>query len=116
MTFETYLDKSDDELFELLGTALLGEGPGLSPEDRAAHRRFGRTWFDNKQRELQRKICNHPGIQNLLGTTGSDRVIDAAAIYELLDKMGEDPVVAPLVAVLIARIGLGTFCANAPGA
>jgi hypothetical protein len=113
---ETYLDKTDDELYELLGAALLGDGLGIAPEDKDEHRRFGRGWFGNKRRELQRKICHHDKLKGFLGNSTSDRAIDAAAIYELLQNLGEDTVNAGVLAVLIARVGLGTFCANAPAA
>ena len=114
MTVEAYWDSTDDELYEQLGAALLGDGPGMSPDDRDSHRQFGRSWFANKKRELQRILCHADRVQGLLGTTTSDRVIDAAAIYELLQGHEHDPVSAAVLAVLIARIGLGTFCATAP--
>ncbi|MES9536415.1 hypothetical protein AB0C21_04195 [Spirillospora sp. NPDC049024] len=112
MDLVEYQGMSDDELYTLLGAELLGEGVGLSPEDEEEQRRFGKQWFTDKHRDLQRKICHHERIQPFLGTSGSDRVIDAAAIAELLtDDFGPTSVI---VAVLIARIGLGAFCQNAP--
>ncbi|KDN81196.1 hypothetical protein [Kitasatospora cheerisanensis] len=118
MTVEAYWDKSDDELYELIGAALLGDGPGLSPEDEEEHRRFGREWFTNKHRELQRRICHDPRLQGLLGTTSSDRLLDAAGIYGVLQGLEGDSAVtgavnSAVLAVLVARIGLGTFCVNA---
>ncbi|WP_432889842.1 hypothetical protein ACQPYH_11370 [Kribbella sp. CA-245084] len=114
MTVDTYWDQTDDELYERLGAALLGEGLGVSPDDRDSHRKFGRSWFANKTRELQRIVCHAEVVQGLLGTSTSDRVIDGGAVYELLQGHGHDPVSAAILAVLIARIGLGTFCATAP--
>ena len=116
MTVEAYWDKTDDELFELLGADLLGEGRCIAPEDQDAQRRFGKEWFESKHQDLQRKVCHQKKIQGLLGTTGSDRLLDAATIYELLQHLGEEPVTAGVLAVLVARIGLGTFCVNAPAA
>ncbi|WP_327236137.1 hypothetical protein OG349_21450 [Streptomyces sp. NBC_01317] len=114
MTLDLYLDKTDDELFELLGAGLLDDGLGISPADRGANRRFGKQWFEHKHRDLQRKICHQERVRGLLGTTGSDRVLDAAAVYEVLQHLGEEPATAGVLAVLVARIGLGSFCANAP--
>ncbi|MER5894151.1 hypothetical protein [Streptomyces sp. NPDC001876] len=114
MTVEAYWDKSDEELYSLLGAELLGEGLGLSPEDQENHRRFGKQWFANKHSELQRKICHHEKTQGLLGTTGSDRLIDAFTIHELLTDLDDDPTTAALIAVLVARVGLGTFCRTSP--
>ncbi|TDV42684.1 hypothetical protein [Actinophytocola oryzae] len=116
MTLDSYLLKTDDELYELLGAELLGDGVSLSPEDKDEHRRFGRQWFGNKRRELQRKICHHEKLKGLLGNSTSDLAIDAAAIYETLQNLGEDAVNAAVLAVLVARVGLGAFCANAPAA
>jgi hypothetical protein len=114
MTLDLYLEKTDDELYELLGACLLDDGLGISPADRGANRRFGRQWFEHKYRDLQRGICHQERVQGLLGTTGSDRVLDAAAVYEILQHLGEEPATAGVLAVLVARIGLGSFCANAP--
>ncbi|MFF2523865.1 hypothetical protein [Streptomyces liangshanensis] len=114
MTLDLYLDKTDDELFELLGAGLLDDGLGMSPSDRGANRRFGKQWFEHKHRDLQRRICHQKRVQGLLGTTASDRVLDAAAVYEVLQQLGEEPATAGVLAVLVARIGLGAFCTNAP--
>ncbi|MFJ6900609.1 hypothetical protein [Streptomyces hokutonensis] len=113
MTVEEHFQKSDDELYALLGAELLGEGLGLSPEDEDSQRRFGKQWFANKRRELQQKICFHEKARHLLGTSSSDRLIDAYTVYELLGHFDYDPKTAALVAVLVARVGLGSFCHNA---
>ncbi|SBV25565.1 hypothetical protein GA0070620_1042 [Micromonospora krabiensis] len=115
MTVEQYWTKTDDELYALLGAELVGEGIGLSPEDDENHRRFGQEWFSSKHRELQRKICHDERIQPLLGTTGSDRLIDAITVYETL-RLIEDASLSTIgmLAVLISRVGLGEFCRNAP--
>ncbi|MEV3938741.1 hypothetical protein AB0K52_22560 [Glycomyces sp. NPDC049804] len=114
MTLEQYWDKSDDELYELLGAALQGEGLGLGPSDRRRHRKFGREWFEKRHRELQRRICHDRRLQGFLGSSRSDRLVDAAAIYEVLQQIGEDVVAIPLLSVLIARVGLSEFCKSAP--
>jgi hypothetical protein len=116
MAIDAYFDKTDDELYELLGADLLGDGLGISPEDKDERRRFGKQWFDNKRRDLQRRICHHDKVKGLLGNSASDLAIDAAAIYETLQNLGEDAVNAAVLAVLVARVGLGAFCANAPAA
>jgi hypothetical protein len=112
--FGTYFEKSDDELFELIGEALEGDVIGFGPSDRRRLRKLGRSWFEEKRREMQATVCHHPRLQGFLGTSGSDRLVDAAAIYEVLQKIGDDLIAAPLLAVLIARVGLGEFCRNAP--
>jgi hypothetical protein len=114
VTVEDYWNKTDDELFELLGLELLGEGLGLSPSDKRRHRKFGREWFAARQAELQRRVCHHNRLQGFIGTGASDRLLDAAAIYEILQNVDDDLVAIPVLAVLIARVGLGEFCKNAP--
>ena len=114
MTVEEYWSRSDDELYALLGAELLGAGVGLSPADDEDKRRFGQQWFANKHRELQSKICHHERTRALMGTTGSDRLLDACALQEVLQQSFGDPTTAALIAVLVARVGLGTFCHNAP--
>ncbi|MFD8595085.1 hypothetical protein ACFV1L_08795 [Kitasatospora sp. NPDC059646] len=118
MTVEAYRDKSDDELYELIGAELLGDGPGLSPEDEEGHRRFGREWFAGKRRELQRRICHDPRVQGLLGTTPRTGCSTPPASTDLQDLDGASAVTgafdSAVLAVLVARIGLGTFCVNAP--
>ncbi|MGX1564877.1 hypothetical protein [Streptomyces sp. NPDC055506] len=110
VTIEDYWDKSDDELYALLGSELLGDGLGLSPEDEEEKRRFGKQWFTNKHRELQRRICPHEQVRALSGSSGSDRLLDAYAILELVKQFTGDPTTAAVIAVLVARIGLGAFC------
>uniref|UniRef100_A0AAU2JGT1 Uncharacterized protein n=1 Tax=Streptomyces sp. NBC_00049 TaxID=2903617 RepID=A0AAU2JGT1_9ACTN len=113
-TVESYWDKTDDELYALLGAELLGDGLGLAPEDEENHRTFGKEWFANKHHEFQRRICHHDKAQALLGTTSSDRLIDAFTVQELLADFDSDPKTVALIAVLVGRVGLGAFCRNAP--
>jgi len=67
-----------------------------------------------RYRDLQSKICHHEKVQTLTGADRVERLVDAEAVNELLDDLGHDPVKAAVLAVLIARIGLSTFCTNAP--
>ncbi|MFD3874421.1 hypothetical protein [Streptomyces sp. NPDC058623] len=111
---ESYWNKTDEELYALLGAELLGDGLGLSPEDEESHRKFGKKWFTSKHDELQRRICHDEKAQSFLGTTSTDRVIDAVTVYELIGDFAGDAKTAALIAVLVGRVGLGTFCRNAP--
>jgi hypothetical protein len=112
MSVEAYWGKSDEELYAILGAELLGDGLGISPEDQENSARFGKEWFTNKHRQLQRRICTHERVQGLLGTSTSDRFLDAVTIYELLKELGDDTVNAAVVAVLVARVGLGSYCSK----
>lgn len=111
---DDYLAKTDKEIYELIGIELEGAAIGFGPADRRRLRKLGKEWFEEKQRMLQSAVCHHERLQGFLGTTGSDRLVDAAAIFEVLQQLGDDLIAAPLLAVLIARVGLGEFCRNAP--
>lgn len=110
-----YWNMDDDELYTRLGAALLGTRLGVSPEDHDRDRRFGKQWFERQIGELQRRICHDKRVKGLLGTTASDRFVDAATIAQLLSEHDDYAVNAPLIAVLVARLGLGTLCANVAG-
>jgi hypothetical protein len=108
-----YWDKTDDELYERLGSSLLGTPTaGISPDEQDRSRRYGKQWFGRQQSELKRRICNDKRVRELTGNTVSDRIVDAAAIADLLGQHNDYAMHAALIAVLVARIGLGTFCAN----
>lgn len=111
-----YIDLPDEELYGILGRQLLGGGGlGVAPDDQGDDAaRFGRTWFRGFHATLQEKVCGSPRIQPFLGSSGSDRLVDAATIYQLVQDLGDDSVNYFVVAVLIGRIGLGTFCAGVP--
>lgn len=110
-----YWEMGDDELYALLGAALLGTRLGVSPEEQDRDRRFGKQWLERQTSELRRRICTDKRVRGLLGTTTSDRFIDAVTIAQLLGEHDDYAINAPLIAVLLARVGLGTFCANLPG-
>ncbi|SDT39434.1 hypothetical protein [Actinoplanes derwentensis] len=107
-----YADLDEETLYAELGRHLLGDGLGISPDDGDSASDYGRRWFADRYHRLQQTVCLQPRARALLGTTGSDRIVDAAAIFELLPEAAEDPMKAALLAVLIARVGLGTFCSN----
>ncbi|GGX25360.1 hypothetical protein GCM10010297_53190 [Streptomyces malachitofuscus] len=112
MPVEQFLNKTDDALYELLGSSLLGHGLGVSSEDPDHARRFGREWFDRQLPELRRRVCGHERLRGAHGASASDRAVDALALYEILGDFGGSPTHAALVAVLVVRIGVGTLCAG----
>jgi hypothetical protein len=109
----SYSERSDDELYELLGAALLGTGTvGISPEEQDRNRRFGKQWFDRQYAELQRRICTQKTVQDLVGQSRSDRMVDAGTIAGLLAQQEDFGPNSLLIGVLVARIGLSVFCAG----
>jgi hypothetical protein len=109
---QKYWDKDDDQLYELLGASLLGVHIGMSPEEQDRNRRFGKQWFDRQYHELQKRVCLDERVSDHLGTNLSDRILDVGALVGLLGAHDDYGINAVLISVLIARIGLGTFCAG----
>jgi hypothetical protein len=115
-TIKDYANHTDDDLYGLLGARLLGAALGMSPEEEDDQQQFGRQWFARQYEELQRRICT-AGVLRTTGTNVSDRIVDAFAIQQILQEHEDYAVNAVLLAVLVSRIGLGTFCAGVgPGA
>ncbi|MGH3611050.1 MAG: hypothetical protein ACRDRK_00205 [Pseudonocardia sp.] len=111
--FGDYWDCDDDELYELLGAALLGTGAvGISPEEQDRNRRFGKRWFDRQYHELQQRVCTQKTVRDLIGQPTSDRLVDAGTVAGLLAQQDDYGANSVLIAVLITRIGLSAFCAN----
>ena len=109
-----YWERTDDELYELLGASLLGSGAvGISPEEQNRNRRFGRRWFERQYHELQQRICTDKKVRDLIGESVSDRMIDAGTVAGLLAQQDDYGPNAVLIAVLVTRIGLSAFCATA---
>ncbi|MEV0284758.1 hypothetical protein AB0H36_11640 [Kribbella sp. NPDC050820] len=107
-----YLNKTDDELYIVLGYELLGDGLGIGTGDDDKYRKFGLTWFNNKRRQLQQKLCLHPRLRGLAITSSGDAAAEAAALFEILQDLGESTPNAAVIAVLVSRLGLGAFCAG----
>lgn len=112
MSIDEYLNKTEDELYTLLGASLLGDTLGAAPSDPDLPRRFGQEWFNGQLDALRSRICGHERLKVMAGTSPSDRVIDAYALCEILGNFGGDPTKAALVAVLVARIGVGALCSG----
>lgn len=88
----------DGEVFERLGTALLGSGP-----DPERARQFGEQWFQWKLPEIRTRLCTDDTLQRLGEAPG------AAEVAELLPRLGDRSTVA-CAAVLVVRRGLEAVC------
>jgi hypothetical protein len=103
-----YLDLDEDELLELLGTELLGTGPGFGPEDFERRIRFAREWLQRRRRDLQAKLCGD--VLEAIGMReGLDALADAAVVTDALSAMLGKPT-ASIVAVILIRRGLMSLC------
>jgi hypothetical protein len=108
-------DKSDDELYELLGAEVEGDSLGFGPGDLWHLRRIGKEWFDDHLEDLQRAVCRNKVATHFTGHKAGDWILDATAVKGALETIDEQYQAIPVIAVLIARIGLSTFCRNVPG-
>ena len=112
MDIAALLELSDDDLQEMLGVALLGGGPGMSPADHESYRRFGKEWFGRRYHDLRRRICGNEHLGALRESSSADRVLDALAVQQKLSQFDEYAANSLVLAVLVVRIGVGTFCSG----
>jgi len=99
------LDKSQEQLLEIIGQELLGSS-GLS-FDSDQLITFGRNWFEKQLPHLRENVCTNIVTQHLLKNT--DEVILIGAIVDIISSVcvGVTPAT---VATLIVKIGLKEFC------
>lgn len=107
---DEYLDKSEKELYQLLGATLLGEGRGFGPGDVARFGKFGKKWFSDKWNELRGKVCGNSSVKALSESPESDRVVQVSTLVDLLGTIEGPASHHVLVAVLITKLGLNTLC------
>jgi len=105
------LDKDEEVLFAQLGTRLLGETRGMGTDDEIAGK-FGRSWFDQRKEELRKLICGHPTVLALLESPNSDRAVQASVLVDILASIEGYAAHAVLIAVLVGKVGLLTFCST----
>jgi hypothetical protein len=103
-----YLDLDEDDLLELLGTELLGSGPGFGTEDFERHIRFARDWLQRRRHDLQDKLCGDV-LETVKRRDGFDALADAAIVADSLAAMLGRPS-ASIVAVILVRRGLTNLC------
>lgn len=107
VTYEDARQLSDDELFAMLGTEILGEGLGAGP---AAARRLasaGRDWYYQNIANLRQVVCSDDNLSRI--GTDEERVLVAigAAIGSRFDLSAAGYV--PL-SLIILRVELDKFC------
>lgn len=112
---DEYLDKSEKELYQLLGATLLGEGVGFGPGDAARFGKFGKKWFDEKWEELRSRICGNSAVKALAESPESDRVVQVSTLTDLLGTIEGESSHTLLLAVLITKLGLNTLCRGRAG-
>jgi hypothetical protein len=100
---QTYENRTDDELYEALGAAMLGSGLGVSPGDQDRFRRFARAWFDNKIGQLRQRIRDSETYRIWAETAGPGQAVDSNIVAGALQEKGEDENTAAPLAVLLSR-------------
>jgi hypothetical protein len=98
-----YEYRTDSELYEALGSVLLGSGPGVSPSDWDRFRRFARGWYDSKAQQLRQRIYDSETHRIWRESAGPGQCLDANTVAEILNQEGESEELAAVLAVLIAR-------------
>lgn len=106
---EMHFTKSDDDLFQLLGTEVEpgDQGMGHSPEGK---REQGRQYFLSQYREIQRRICTNERVIKLRDSDTADIGLTTLVASVIFDPYGA--VTAGLAAILVTRRGLQNFCAG----
>ncbi|HEX5406235.1 MAG TPA: toll/interleukin-1 receptor domain-containing protein [Pseudonocardiaceae bacterium] len=99
----TSADRTDDELYEALGAALLGADLGISPSDQERFRRFAKAWFENKVGQLRQRIRDSETYRIWAETAGPGQVVDPDITAGVLRQQGEEVTVAAAIAVLLTR-------------
>ena len=101
---------SEDELYEVFGSLLLGRGPGASVLDPDRLRDFGRTRFDSLRAALGAALCNTNGTSSLPGSSLTD-VAAAILAYGVADEViTTSSEKAVVLAAIVTRTGVDRFC------
>lgn len=104
------LRQSDDELLDVVAADLFGDGLGALPG--GTRRERAARWLDEFLDERRNDICGHPAVAALLDQeTFDDLEVSAAIADALAAAAGAPPTVTlSVVAVLLARRGVRSFC------
>lgn len=106
-TVAQYAEMSEEELLEVLGGVLLGDGLGAGGIDPREAFRAGSKWIADRAEKLRTAVCGSQTFAQINGNAADDIAIIAAAI--LAHEAGWAAVAVPVAAVLVRR-GLQTFC------
>lgn len=100
---------SDDELWDQLGSDLLGakRAARVSRSDRIKH---AREWFDENRERFRESLCADPAAVALMNPSGETTADEAAVIADLLLALVGDAPPVITVAVIIARRGIRWLC------
>jgi hypothetical protein len=105
-------NKTDDDLLDSLGQALLGDGLGVGPVDSYRARRFATKWLTDRRDEMRRNVCGQAIRQFIDNEAGvADRLTEIAVVADALAGVFGHPT-ANIVAVILARRGLAELCGS----
>ncbi|WP_432836758.1 hypothetical protein [Dactylosporangium sp. CA-092794] len=108
-TTEHLIALSDDDLYLELGNVILGLGPGASPKDPEANRRFGLQWFNSRREQFQQTVCSNERVIAIRRSSDSEQLIAVATIADALMAIVGLPA-STVVSILIIRLGLDSYC------
>ena len=106
----SYLAKSERELYQELGATLLGSGPGFGPSDAARFLKFGKKWFEDRFDDLRVKLCRDGGVRALIEARDADRAVQVATLVEILATIEGQASHTLLVTVLVTKFGVTSLC------
>ncbi len=96
------------ELEMAAGEILVGDGLGVGSVDPGSKRRAFRAWLQEKEQEIQRRLCPTPIVRELTGNSAQD----ISAIATLLMPIATNHQLALLLAAILVRTGVTVFCTN----
>lgn len=99
----SYVDRSDEELYDILGANLLGGGPEVPPVVRDHVRRVARNWFDDELQRLRQRVRASATYRAWLESEPGDRTAGVDLIARILRDEGDSDERAAALAVLLDR-------------
>ena len=104
------LAMTEAQLYAALGAELLGTGQGFGLEDISRARRYAKSWLEEQSNDLQKKVCGSTSVKRLLEQESTDLAANVITVTAVLESPLRSHAVASIVAVFVARRGLGNYC------
>jgi hypothetical protein len=95
----------------VLGGELIGAGRGFGPADASRYRRIAAEWLASHTDELRSKVCGSIAVEAVTDEKSGDLLADAAVVADAVAAYLGHPS-ASIVAVILIRRGLASFCSG----
>ena len=107
--------ESEDELYQRLGSLLLGRGPGAGALDPARLRDFGVRHFDGLRAGLGAALCKDDGTAKLPGDDIRSIATAILAYQVTAETFHATEEKALVLAALVMKVGINRFCNGLKG-